>query len=110
MSAFETVRVFREPITNRRCGEIRKNASGELYYFSPRNRREHYCRKYKGWGISRFIVDELINNDIEKIILCVDGNDITMNLKQFMVFAIEDSLGRNEKQLFVAEKRWHSCQ
>ena len=48
MSAFETVRVFREPITNRRCGEIRKNASGELYYFSPRNRREHYCRKYKG--------------------------------------------------------------
>lgn len=109
MESFNVVRVFREPLTNRRCGEVRKTSTGELYYFSPRNRREHYCRKYKGWGISRFIVDELSDNNIEKIVLCVDGKDITIDLNEFMTFAIEDSLGRNEKQLFVAEKKWSTC-
>jgi hypothetical protein len=100
------VKVYKDPQTKKVYGTVWEKDTGELIYFSPRNRKEHFCRKYKGWGISEYIVNDLKTTGVGTIILDIDGLVLYTKLDDFIMSAQKDALGTNEPQLFLPENKW----
>lgn len=44
-------------------------------YFTYRDTDKHYFRKFMGFGISEYVLNELLNQDIKKIIIKTDKEE-----------------------------------
>ncbi len=79
-------------------------------FFSNRDSRKHYFRKYEGYGISEDILDFLIDSKITQICLIIDNRTLlSCGPEQFLVNAIyytDMSLGKPDKQLILPLKCW----
>lgn len=63
-------------IFNKNAGYIKETTKGKIY-ISYRNRKQHFFRKYNGYGISTQILKKLTNEGIKEIIIIENREDET---------------------------------
>ena len=78
-------------------------------YISHR-KKEHYCVKYGGWGITKKVLDYLVENQIGKVEIVFHSKKGTKryitDTKNFIKYGKEDSLGGFEPQIFLNDRYW----
>lgn len=90
----------------RLCGHIQKNR-----YVSERT-ADHYCIKYRGWGIQEVIVERLQREGVDEIEIWYRSQDgkrvvYVISMKEFLEWKIRDCLTPEDGyQLFVSDDHW----
>ena len=89
----------------RRIGWITTLISGEQVFISPRNRKKHYVRIFRGWGLSKAVFDFLKKHGFTQIQLRIGkAETLISNLSAWEEHGIHSQFPPFEKQVFLPEK------
>lgn len=92
-------------LDGRRIGWVTRLASGERVFISPRRRSVHYMRIYRGWGLSKQVLEFLQDNGFTQIQLRIHKREtLISNIEDWKEHGIEAQYHGFEKQVFLPEK------
>lgn len=106
-------------IGKRRCGFLSRDDDDpeRVWYVSPRSRKEHWFKIWKGWGIAVAIVDFLEKNNVYGVKLRIDNTGTeraevckmeveTSSLPNLRLHGHVEQYEGFEPQIIMAEKHW----
>lgn len=104
MSSFELKR-NQVWIGDRRVGWITTTMEGKKVFVSPRKRRQHYFRKFRGYGLSVEILEFLKRNQFDEVHLRI-GKRLTLisKLAYWDIYGIDYHKKEFEPQKILPEK------
>ena len=71
-------------------------------YFTNRCRERHYFRKYHGYGISLYIINELIDQDVTKILIKDEDGEYLFNVSDYL-YGISYTYNNDEQKIVRLE-------
>lgn len=90
-----------------RCLGLVIECQGERVFWKKVNRYRHFMRIHRGWGIASFIIRQLPNDKVTKIVLDVEGEStIWVDYDVFIKKAVIDQYKHYEEQHFCHEYWW----
>lgn len=93
----------------RLVGEIKRR--GDSHVYITHRKKEHYCIKYSGWGITKYVLDWLVEHRIKYVEVVFHHKNGAVRRYQtrtenFLEYGIQDRLGEFELQVFLNERYW----
>lgn len=89
----------------RTVGWIFKTADGKRILRTTRNRKKHFMRIFKAWGMSKAVLHFLKESNFDGIQIHIGKTEfLNSNLQDWFTHGIESKFRGFETQLFLAEK------